>query len=159
MLWKLCCDTAASKWHARTHARTHTHRTLPVFFRICIKTNFRKPFPLLSSHEYIILTLLSPLDGNASETQIDSIQRQNTARSIFLHQDGITSAFRYAMIFYLNWQDGRCVCLRIVAVFGCIFQKKHLELSVFFMGFGLQYIIKIVPNKDKGRYSFNLKLI
>ena len=24
-LWKLCCDTTASKWHARTHTHTHTH--------------------------------------------------------------------------------------------------------------------------------------
>jgi len=102
-------------WHhsikiTRTHARTHTHRTLPAIFNICIKTKFRKLFPLLSSHEYTILTLLSPLDGNASGTQIDSIQRRNTARSIFLNQDGITSTFWYAMIF-LPKPTGWTLCL------------------------------------------------
>ena len=76
-----------------------------------------------------------------------------------LHQDGIMSMFWYAVTFYLNRQNGRYVCFRNATVFGCIFQKKYIKLSVFFMGFGLQYIIKIVPNKDKGRYSFNLKLI
>jgi hypothetical protein len=37
---------------------THTHRTISAFFHLFKNTKFRKLFPLLSSHEYIILTLL-----------------------------------------------------------------------------------------------------
>jgi len=158
ILWKLCCATATSKWHAHTHTHAHTYCKLPAVFHICKKTKFRKLFPLLSSHEYIILTLLSPLDGTVPETQIDSIQRRNVERSTFLHQDGITSRFWYDTILYLNWQDGGCVCFRIVTVFGCISQKRYIKLSVYF-GAWFQYIIKSVSNKDKGRYSFNLKLM
>jgi hypothetical protein len=113
--------THTHRAHARTHVRTHA-RILPAVFHICKKPKFGKLFPLLSSHEYTILILLSPPDGTAPGTQIDSIKRRITARSIFLHQDGITSRFWCAMIFYLNWQDGRCVCLRIFTVLVVLFK-------------------------------------